>query len=196
MSLFCTFCATINIGEWRISLKWLVGINLTSHGLNLTSSKIINFTSCCENSQNFEPKSGFKPIRYLHEPSMKPLTKLFQIHSMHFSCKVHVSSFMCAVIVCHDLEKYEECVTKMFQKQKTFDFLDCNKTKLELYLFDVSLQVCISGINFWSGKTTWNRVYILHRVLFAMYSVFTSAYNYTVWLTFLTKCTALFKTLP
>ena len=47
---------------------------------------------------------------------MKPITKLFQIHSMHFSCKVHVSSFMCAVIVCHDLEKYEECVTKMFQK--------------------------------------------------------------------------------
>ena len=124
MSLFCTFCATINIGEWRISLKWLVGINLTSRGLNLTSSKIINFTSCCENSQNFEPKSGFKPIRYLHEPPMKPVTKLFQIHSMNFSCKIHVSSFMCAVIVCHDLEKYEECVTKMFQKifASTFDF--------------------------------------------------------------------------
>ena len=38
------------------SLWWLVGINLTSHWLNLTSHKITYFTSRAKNFQTFGQK--------------------------------------------------------------------------------------------------------------------------------------------
>ena len=45
----------INIKEWRISLRWLVGFNLILRGFNLTSPKIIYFTKFVGKKRDFKP---------------------------------------------------------------------------------------------------------------------------------------------
>ena len=145
-----------NTNEWRISLMWLVGINLTSHVLKLTSCKIIYITLRGDKISKILGKNltlnqwgaSTSPQQVLEQETYLTFTWFPNYMLRARTIKVVTKSLTCAAIHTRFLYSAEICVWKLKYRIVQSSLKPCRQYK-SIFLCLINSVMDLNSKSYW-----------------------------------------------